>query len=75
MSLPELQIKGGYYGSFTDNFSYFSTKTYAVIPHKNRLGEIVLMMGHYLCLKGVILKIIPKLFFLPLLISSTDLPL
>ena len=29
-----------------DNFSYLSTRTYAVTPHKNRLGETVLMWGY-----------------------------
>ena len=33
------------------------------------------MMGHYICFKGVVWKLIPKLFVLPLLIWSTDKPL
>ena len=30
---------------FSDNISYFSTKTYVVTPYKNLLGKTVLMMG------------------------------
>ena len=33
-------------------YFYFSTKTYAVISHKNRLDETVLIMGH----KNVLMK-------------------
>ena len=40
-------------------------------PHKNRLGETVLMRGHNICLNEKIKKIILKLFLLPLLIWST----
>ena len=36
------------------------------------LGETALMMGHNICFKGAIWKIIPKLPLLPLLIWSTD---
>ena len=42
-------------------------------PHKNRLGETVLMMGHYIRFKGLFGKIIPKLSLLLLLIWSTGL--
>ena len=41
-----------------DNFSYFSTKTYVMTPHLNRLGETILMMGSNIPFKGVIWKII-----------------
>ena len=43
-------------------------KTYVVAPHKNRLDEMVRMMGNNICFKGVIWKTIPKLSLLPLLI-------
>ena len=46
-------------------------KTYVVTPHKNRLEETVLMMGHNLCFFGEICPIIPELSLLPLLIWST----
>ena len=42
-------------------------KTYAVTPQSNRLSEMVLLMGHNLCFKEVIWKIIPKLSLLPFL--------
>ena len=35
-------------------------KTYVVTPHKNRLDETVLMMGHKICFYGEIWLIIPK---------------
>ena len=60
--------KKGYWGLFKDNFSYFSTKTYVVTHHQNRLAETV----HNICFKGEIWKNIPKLSFLPLVIRSTD---
>ena len=46
-------------------------KTYIVTPHKNRLGETVLMRGHNICFNEEILKIIPKLSLLLLLIWSS----
>ena len=52
-------------------FSYFSTKTYVVTPHQNRLDETVLMMGHKICSRGEIWIIIHKLSLLPILIWST----
>ena len=63
--------KRWYWGLFKDYFSYFSTKTYVVTPHKKRLGETVLMMGHKIGFYGEIWLIIPKLPLLPLLIWST----
>ena len=33
------------------NFSYFSTKTYVMTPHLNRLRETILMMGSNIRLK------------------------
>ena len=53
-------------------FSYFSTKTYVVTPHYNRLDETVLMMAHKICFNGEIGLIIPKLSLLPLLIWSIE---
>ena len=41
-------------------------------PHKNRLDETVLTMGHKICFCGEIWLIIPKLSLLILLIWSTD---
>ena len=49
--------KKGYWGEFKDNFSYFSTKTYVVTLHWNRLNETVLMMGHKIFFYGEILLI------------------
>ena len=46
---------------FKDNCSYFSMKTYVLTPHLNWLDEMVLIMDHNICFKGVIWKIIPKL--------------
>ena len=40
-------------------------------PSLKPLGKTVLMMGHNICFKGVIWKIIPKLSLLPLLIWTT----
>ena len=50
----ELQISGS-------TKDYFSTKTYIVTPHQNRLNEMVLMLGLNICFHRKILKIIPKL--------------
>ena len=47
-------------------------KTYVVTPYKNRLNETVLMVGYNICFKGVLWKIIPKLYLSPLLIWNTD---
>ena len=47
-------------------------KTYVVTSQKNRLSEMVLMMGHNIRLKKKSEKIISKLFILPVLIWSTD---
>ena len=41
---------------------------YVVIPHLNRLGKTILVMGRDMSFKGVIWKIIPKLSLLPILI-------
>ena len=52
----ELQIRGG----IEDNAKitlYFSTKTYVVTPHLNRLSEIVVKMSHNIRFKGIIWKI------------------
>ena len=38
-----------YEGEFDDNFSYFSSKPYAVTPYLNRLVETVQMRGHSIC--------------------------
>ena len=65
--LAELQIREGIEDNFRDHFSYFSTKTYVVTPHKNRLDKTVLMMGHKICLYIEIWQIIPKISLLPLL--------
>ena len=46
---------------FKDNCSYFSMKTYVLNPNLNCLNEMVLIMDHNICFKGVIWKIIPKL--------------
>ena len=40
---------------------YFSTKSYIVTPHWNRLTETVLVRGHNICLNGKIRIIIHKL--------------
>ena len=64
----ELQIRGGIEDKSKIFFSYFSIKTYVVTPHKNRLGETVLMVGHKICFYGEICLIIPKLSLLLLLI-------
>ena len=44
---------------FDDNFSYFSSKTYAVTPHLNRLIELVQMRDHNIWFYAV-LTIIPN---------------
>ena len=54
----ELQIRG----SIEDNSKtifLISQQKHVVTPHKNRLSETVLMMGHNKGFKGVIRKIIP----------------
>ena len=38
-----------YEGVFDDNFSYFSSKPYAVTPHLNRLDETVQMRRQNIC--------------------------
>ena len=60
-------------GCVEDNskFFLFLNENYVVTPHKNRLSEMLLMMGQNICFKGVIWKIIPKLSLLSLLIWST----
>ena len=67
----ELQLRRGIEDKSKDNFSYFSTKTYVVTPHYNRLDETVLTMGDKICFHGGMWLIIPKLSLLPLLIWST----
>ena len=47
-------------------------KTYVVTPHKNRLSETVLMMGHKICFYGEKWLITPKFSLLPLLNWNTD---
>ena len=47
---PELQIRQGIEDNSKLFFSYFSIKTYVEPPHWNRLHEMVLMMGHKICL-------------------------
>ena len=59
---------------FQRYFSYFTTKTYVVIPHLNRFNEMVLLMGHNLCFKEVIWRIIPKLSLLPFLSGALFKP-
>ena len=53
-------------GGIKDNskiiFSYFSIKTNVVTPHKNRLDQRVLMVGHKIYLNGEIWIISPKLY-------------
>ena len=68
--ISELQIRGAI-GDNSKIMSCFSTKTYVVTPHKNRLNETVLMTGHNICFYGEIWLIIPKLSLLPLLNWST----
>ena len=48
-------------------------KTYVVTPHKNRLDETVLMMGHKICFYGEIKLIITKSSQLPRLIWISKL--
>ena len=50
----ELQIRGGIEDNSKIYFSYFSTKTYFVTNHKNRLDETVLMMDYNIRFEGVI---------------------
>ena len=62
----QLQIRG----SIEDNLKFFfflisQQKRYVVIPHQNRLSEMVLMMSHIICLYEVTWKIIPKLSLFP----------
>ena len=52
----ELQIRGGIEDNSKIYFSYFSTKTYFVTNHKNRLDETVLMMDYNIRFEGVIWK-------------------
>ena len=40
-----------------DNFSYFSSKTYVVTPHLNRLVETVQMRGHSICFYAELTKL------------------
>ena len=44
---------------------------YIVTPHKNRLNETVLMMGHNIHIERIIWKVIPKFSLLPPLIWSS----
>ena len=53
-------------------FSYFSMKTYVVTSHQNHLSERGLMMGHNICLKGLIWKLIPNLSLFSLPFWSTE---
>ena len=46
--------------SLRDNYFYFSTKTYAVGTHWNRLNEVILMSTHNICFYVEMCKIIPK---------------
>ena len=46
--------------------------SYVVAPHKNRLNETVLMLGHRICFCGEIWLIIPK-FKLSLLNKNNKL--
>ena len=62
VGVSELQIRG----SIEDN-----SKTIFLISQP--LNRVVLMMGHNICLKGVLGKIIPKISCLPLLIWSTGI--
>ena len=55
----ELQIREGMEDNSVVIFSYFSVKTYVVTPHYNRLGEMVLMMGHKVCFYREIWLLIP----------------
>ena len=56
----ELQIRGGIVDNSKIFFSFFSTKTYIVTPHLNRIVETVLMRAHNEYLKGKIRKSISK---------------
>ena len=46
-------------GVVDDNFSYFSSKPYAVTPHLNRLNETVQLRGHNLCFYAELKKNYP----------------
>ena len=53
ISKAVLQIIRGNRDDSEKKFSYFSTKTYVVTLHKNRLVETVLMMDHNICLMEI----------------------
>ena len=55
----DLQIRGGIEDNSKVTFSYFSMKIYVVTPHKNRLNETVLMVGHKIYSYQESLLIIP----------------
>ena len=47
-------------GAFDDYFSYFTSKSYVVTPHLNRLDETVQMRGHNICFHTELTKNIPN---------------
>ena len=61
-----------------DNFCYFCTKTYVMIPHLNRLDKTVQMKGHNICFYAEMTKIIPVIIeymyssYLELLLTRTN---
>ena len=62
------------YKTTASEMIYFSTKSYIVTPHWNRLTETVLVRGHNICLNGKIRIIIHKLSFLIILLVWSSVP-